>query len=384
MRSCTARCCAASEAFAGVGVVGARFRRNRRMTNCSDGQRIRRIVTIRRRLGPSVQTKKVTRKNRNGRLSVPPSTPLATLWRKLHAAMWFLRHTWPEWFLAPHSAVRVPQNVVKVGDADMDTLREETKARLLATKGYRLKSEHRLLCDEWHILLNLREAEKRVHEAARPLSLYSSTARYEELTATLRETSEKSLKVEHQLARFENHELDSFENEALPQATFSVWGTMSLLERSSITKALEAQEFKDGAVLIKQGEPRDAFFIIVQGELSCTQRRDRCKVGPAPRRPFGARQRLSAPARQCASAPARQRASAPAKPRHSPGIAPACRAPVLRPARLCIAARDPERHQGPLAPRGFKRSIRATQAPISRTYTTGPAWTRPCSSETAC
>ena len=37
--------------------------------------------------------------------------------------------------------------VLKVGDADMDTLREETKARLLATKGYRLKTEVRLLRD---------------------------------------------------------------------------------------------------------------------------------------------------------------------------------------------------------------------------------------------
>ena len=212
--------------------------------------------------------------------------------------------------------------VLKVGDADMDTLREETKARLLATKGYRLKSELRLLCDECEILRNLQDAESRVYEAARPLSLYSSTARYTELNATIQETIEKQLKVAHQLDRFENHRLDPFENEALPQATFSVWGTMTLLERSSITKALEAQEFKDGAVLIKQGEPRDAFFIIVQGELSCTQRRDRCKVGPAPRRPFGARQRLSAPVRQRASAPARQRASAPA-PRQSPGIAPA-------------------------------------------------------------
>ena len=274
--------------------------------------------------------------------------------------------------------------VLKVGDADMDTLREETKARLLATKGYRLKTEVRLLRDELHILGRLQEAEKRVHEAAQPLSFYSSTARCQELTATIQETIKEGRKVAHQLARFENHELDFFENEALPQATFSVWGKMTLLERSSITKALEAQEFKDGAVLIKQGEPRDAFFIIVQGELRCTQRRDRCKVGPAPRRPFGARQRLSASAPQRLSAPARQRASAPAPAPQRPGIAPACRAPVLRPARLCIAARDPERHQGPWRLAALSAAIRAPQAPISRAYTTGLARTRPCSSETAC
>ena len=155
-------------------------------------------------------------------------------------------------------------------DAEMDTLGKPMVARILATKGYRLKSEQRLLRDECDILQNLIRAESRVYEAARPLSLYSCTARYEELNATLKETIKRLGKVAHQL--------DRFENEALPQATFSVWGTMTLLERSSITKALELQEFKDGAVLIKQGEPRDAFFIIVQGKVSCTQRRgNRCK-----------------------------------------------------------------------------------------------------------
>ena len=259
----------------------------------------------------------------------------------------------PEVILAANKPLAQPLSttagtmVLKARSPDMDTLGKPMVARILATKGYRLKSEQRLLLDECEILRNLRRAESRVHEAARPLSLYSCTARYEELIATLKETIEKLGKVAHQL--------DRFENEALPQATFSVWGTeMTLLERSHITKALEPQVFKDGAVLIKQGEPRDAFFIIVQGQVSCTQRRDhRYKVGPAPRRPLLERLRLSAPA-------------------------------VLRPARLCIAARDPEHHQGPLAPRGFERSIRATQAPISRTYTTGPAWTRPCSSKTAC
>merc|ERR1711935_527365 len=49
-------------------------------------------------------------------------------------------------------------------------------------------------------------------------------------------------------------------------------GTMNPLERSTITHALEPQEFKDGAVLIKQGEPRDSLLIIVQGQVSCAQR----------------------------------------------------------------------------------------------------------------
>ena len=90
----------------------------------------------------------------------------------------------------------------------------------------------------------------------------------------------------------------------LPQASLSLLlgdTHHCRVERLHITKALEPQECKDGAVLIKQGEPRDAFFIIVQGELSCTQRRDRrCEDGP-PAPPFwsaSAPQRASAPARQ--------------------------------------------------------------------------------------
>ena len=206
--------------------------------------------------------------------------------------------TSPEVILAANKPLAQPLSttagtmVLKARSPDMDTLGKPMVARILATKGYRLKSEQRLLLDECEILRNMRRAESRVYEAAQPLSLYSCTARYEELIATLKETIEKLGKVARQL--------DRFENEALPQATFSVWGTeMTLLERSSITKALELQEFKDGAVLIKQGEPRDAFFIIVQGKVSCTQRRDhRYKVGPAPRRPLLERLRLSAPAPQ--------------------------------------------------------------------------------------
>ena len=89
----------------------------------------------------------------------------------------------------------------------------------------------------------------------------------------------------------------------LPQASLSLLlgdTHHCIVERLHITEALEPQEFKDGAVLIKQGEPRDAFFIIVQGELSCTQRRDRrCEDGP-PAPPFWS-----------ASAPRHARRSAP-------------------------------------------------------------------------
>ena len=184
-------------------------------------------------------------------------------------------------------------------------------ARLLAAECYRLMSAHSLLCDEHRILRKLRDIEDRFD---------CSTARFYELSRIVKKTMHKKHDAWRQV-----HELGEEKLGALPQASLSVFG-----ERRSITQALEPQDFKDGAVLIKEGHPRDAFFIIVQGQVTCMQRRDH-RAKSAPRRPFGVPQHASASA-----------------PRHA-------RAPVLRPTRLCIAAREQERHQGPLAPRGFER-----------------------------
>ena len=114
-------------------------------------------------------------------------------------------------------------------DADMDGLGKPMIARLLAAEFYRLKSELRLLCDENRILINLYKAESRMYEAGRPERAYCLTARGSGIDAERRESLDKLREVERQLVRFEN--------EALPQATFSVWGTeMTLLERSHIDR----------------------------------------------------------------------------------------------------------------------------------------------------
>ena len=188
---------------------------------------------------------------------------------------------------------------------DTNPLSEAQIARLLATEWYRLKYEHSRLSDEICILKKLRVAEARVYAASisskslttallRPSSSLSFKARCDELWNLLREAEGKELEVFIKLT-------DLW---PLPQASLSLLlgdTHHCIVERLHITEALEPQEFKDGAVLIKQGEPRDAFFIIVQGELSCTQRRDRrCEDGP-PAPPFwsaSAPQRASAPARQ--------------------------------------------------------------------------------------
>ena len=223
------------------------------------------------------------------------------------------------------------------------TVEPDTIARILATNGYRLKSEARLLVDEYGILQHLNAAESRVAWSWF-FYIFIYSARCNELHAAITETIAKIGEVERQLVRFEN--------EGLPQATFSVWGTeMTLLERSHITKALEPQEFKDGAVLIKQGEPRDAFFIIVQGKVSCT-RDHRCKVAPPPVPPF-----WSASACQCLSAPA--------KPRHSPGMpGPRCSA-----RQGCASRRETQSAtKGPWRLAASSAASLRSQAPISRSF----------------
>ena len=178
-------------------------------------------------------------------------------------------------------------------------LSQDLAARLLAAECHRLKSEHRVLCDESCILLDLSIAEERLHDARpRGRGFYACTARAQELLDELRLCYEKKHDVARQLLALGE------EHGALSQASVSVLGTMNTIQRMVITTALEPQDFKDGAVLIKEGEPRDAYFIIVQGQVSCTQRRDP-PVRSRPRlwrRPSGAPHSTRAPRHAGASA----------------------------------------------------------------------------------
>ena len=228
-------------------------------------------------------------------------------------------------------------------------LSQDLAARLLAAECHRLKSEFRVRCDEYRILQNLCDAEGRLHDAAKSVRLnggtpYGLTARYRELVDSSRLCHEKQWGAASQLLELGE------EKGVLSQASFSVLGTMNALERMAITEALEPQDFKDGAVLIKEGEPRDAYFIIVQGQVSCTQRRDhRCVVGPACAPPFwsaSARGRPGTRAPQHVGAPV----LCPARPRH-------------RGARPRAPPKAPERHQ---ARRRLAASSAATRALLRR------------------
>ena len=144
-------------------------------------------------------------------------------------------------------------------------------ARLLAAECHRLKSEESFFFDKYNILRKLRDVE---------LFSDSSTilgSRYWELQGTIDQAILKKNKLAAQLFRLGG----GFGGPALSQASLSVLGTVNIFERGCITRVLEPHDLKDGAVLIKQGDPRDAFFIIVQGQVSCTRRDHRCKVAPA-------------------------------------------------------------------------------------------------------
>ena len=50
-------------------------------------------------------------------------------------------------------------------------------------------------------------------------------------------------------------------------------------ERLTVADALEATSFDDGADVVRQGEPGDDFFIIVDGNASVTQFRNEGEEG---------------------------------------------------------------------------------------------------------
>ena len=167
-------------------------------------------------------------------------------------------------------------------------LSQAQTARLHASASgecHRLKSEHRLLRNELRILDDLQVAEGRLDSA------HVRSPRYTELSVKAVETIRKTADVDDQLLRVGNER-----GGALSQASVSSLGTMTIIERVHFTRALEPQEFKDGAVLIKEGEPRDAFLIIVQGQVSCAAARPPVRSRPRPRRPSGAPQHARASA----------------------------------------------------------------------------------------
>ena len=187
------------------------------------------------------------------------------------------------------------------------SLSQAQTARLVAAECYRHKLDHMVLTTHCTILWRTSAAEG-FWDA---LCAGRVGWKWLELRGPITETILKRLAIERQMI-----DLGGEKCRALAEASLSVLGTVTLGEWRCVTQAVGPQDFKDGAVLIKEGEPRDALFIIVEGQVSFTQRRHhRYEVGPA-------RAALGAP----------QRASA----RHAS-------APVLRPARLavCSSARGP-------------------------------------------
>ena len=215
---------------------------------------------------------------------------------------------------------------------------------LLSAERYRLKLEQGLLLLERRTLSKLADVE--ADELERAGTSWNELHIADELERVAGEPD----------APRRIHVLADEKLGALPQASLSVFGTLTRRERRAIALVLEPQDFKDGAVLIKEGVPRDSFFIIVQGQVTCMQLRDH-RVKSAPRR-------LSTHARP-------QR--------------PGTRGPRCSARQGCASRRlNRSATMGPWRLAASSAAIRATQAPISRSHPTGPAWTRACSSETTC
>ena len=147
------------------------------------------------------------------------------------------------------------------------SLSQAQTARLVAAECYRHKFDHMALTTQCSILFHLRAAEV----------VHHSIFRWFEMGDLIDEIVLKRFAIERQMI-----DLGGEQCRALAEASLSVLGTVTIGERRCITQAVEPQDFKDGAVLIKEGEPRDALFIVVEGQVSFTQRRHhRYEVGPA-------------------------------------------------------------------------------------------------------
>jgi len=153
-------------------------------------------------------------------------------------------------------------------------LSEAQSARLLVAECHRISSEFGSALCECVILNKINDAEGRVLAVAEGLTPDSTSdfmkvpyARSDYLNGRSCEVTRKMSELLRELARCE------------PLVQLSVLGTMTELERREITSRLEAQDFKDGTVFMKQGGHGDALYIIAQGEVSCVQQRDH-PLGP--------------------------------------------------------------------------------------------------------
>ena len=132
-------------------------------------------------------------------------------------------------------------------------LSEAQSARLLVAECHRISSEFGSALCECVILNKINEAEGRVLAVAEGLTPDSTSdfmkvpyARSDYLNGRSCEVTRKMSELLRELARCE------------PLVQLSVLGTMTELERREITSRLEAQDFKDGTVFMKQGWHGDA------------------------------------------------------------------------------------------------------------------------------
>ena len=196
------------------------------------------------------------------------------------------------------------------------SLSQAQTARLVAAECHRHKLDHMVLTTHCTILWRTLAAEG--FWDADKTWFWDADRKWRELSGPITETINKRLAIERQMI-----DLGGEKCRALAEASLSVLGTVTIGERRFITQVVEPQDFKDGAVLIEEGDPRDALFIIVEGQVSF-RRHHRYEVGPA-RAALGAPHSalaLGTPAPRCSA----RQGSLCAAGREAPSRAPA-RAP---------------------------------------------------------
>ena len=127
-------------------------------------------------------------------------------------------------------------------------LSEAQTARLLATECHRLKSEDSSAHSELKILDEILKAEGRVIAASEGVNPDGRSDWLKVPYARRRYLNGKALEMSGKMCDLSR---EMMQGEPLPQ--LSVLGTMTEPERRAITFRLQAQDFKDGTVFMKQG-----------------------------------------------------------------------------------------------------------------------------------
>ena len=165
-------------------------------------------------------------------------------WRRLNRwSSWSSR-----WSVGVHTLMPALKARSPIVAMETSPLSEAQTARLLATECHRLKSEDSSAHSELKILDEILKAEGRVIAASEGVNPDGRSDFLKVPYVRRRYLNGKALEMSGKMCDLSR---EMMQGEPLPQ--LSVLGTMTEPERRAITFRLQAQDFKDGTVFMKQG-----------------------------------------------------------------------------------------------------------------------------------